>query len=90
MEYLIYIICVGTIGSIAAFLKSEKKGIKELFFRLVDGCFSAYITYEFAFYYTKSEHLSLALCGLGAFMGSGLFGDLKNIIFEKLKDKLKD
>lgn len=71
-ETIFYICLVGLAGSCVGFFKNQGSGLKSLFLRLVDGCFSAYVIYEITFYYLNSQRISLALCAVGAFMGSDI------------------
>jgi len=59
LHYLFYVLIIGCAGSITAFIKNGGGGIKILLKRTWDGCFSAYVVYEIAFF-----------CGVGAWMGS--------------------
>lgn len=70
MEFYYYLLVLGVIGSFVQFSKQETKGFKSFFVRLVDGCFSAFIVYEIAFYYLSNERISLAICGIGAWLGT--------------------
>ena len=79
MEYLFYVLAA---GSIAAWLRSPGGGVSEFLKRLYDGCFSAYIIYEIAFFCVKDMRLSIAICGVGAFRGSGIL-DLAISFFRK-------
>lgn len=95
MEYLAYVCAVGVAGSIVAWFrqpfateKSPAVALRSFFTRLCDGCFSAYVIYEIAFFCTKDMRLSLAICGIGAFKGSGVL-DIA-ISFFKEKFTLRD
>ena len=70
LHYLFYVLIIGCAGSITAFIKNGGGGIKILLKRTWDGCFSAYVVYEIAFFFAKDEHVSFAICGVGAWMGS--------------------
>ena len=72
MEYLLYVLAAGVAGSVTAFLKHGECGARNFVKRILDGCFSAYIVYEIAFFCAKDMRLSLAICGIGAFKGSGI------------------
>ncbi len=60
--------------------------------RVLDGCFSAYIVYEISFFFCKDMRLSLAICGIGAFKGSGILDLAVGFIRNKfdLDDRNKD
>ena len=89
MEYLAYVCAVGVAGSIVAWFrqpsateKSPAVALRSFFTRLCDGWFSAYIIYEIAFFYAKDMRLALAICGIGAFTGSGIL-DLAASFFKE-------
>ena len=92
MEYLLYILAAGVAGSVTAFLKHGECGARNFVKRILDGCFSAYIVYEIAFFCAKDMRLSLAICGIGAFKGSGILDLAVGFIRNKfdLDDRNKD
>lgn len=92
MEYLLYVLAAGVAGSVTAFLKHGECGARNFVKRILDGCFSAYIVYEIAFFCAKDMRLSLAICGIGAFKGSGILDLAVGFIRNKfdLDDRNKD
>ena len=92
MEYLLYVLAAGVAGSVTAFLKHGECGARNFVKRILDGCFSAYIVYEIAFFCAKDMRLSLAICGIGAFKGSGIMELAVGFIRNKfdLDDRNKD
>ena len=92
MEYLLYVLAAGVAGSVTAFLKHGECGARNFVKRILDGCFSAYIVYEIAFFCAKDMRLSLAICGIGAFKGSGILDLAVGFIRNKfdLDDRSKD
>lgn len=92
MEYLLYILAAGVAGSVTAFLKYGERGTGNFIKRVLDGCFSAYIVYEISFFFCKDMRLSLAICGIGAFKGSGILDLAVGFIRNKfdLDDRNKD
>ena len=92
MEYLLYVLAAGVAGSVTAFLKHGECGARNFVKRILDGCFSAYIVYEIAFFFAKDMRLSLAICGIGAFKGSGILDLAVGFIRNKfdLDDRNKD
>ena len=92
MEYLLYVLAAGVAGSVTAFLKHGECGASNFVKRILDGCFSAYIVYEIAFFCAKDMRLSLAICGIGAFKGSGILDLAVGFIRNKfdLDDRNKD
>ena len=92
MEYLLYVLAAGVAGSVTAFLKHGECGARNFVKRVLDGCFSAYIVYEIAFFCAKDMRLSLAICGIGAFKGSGILDLAVGFIRNKfdLDDRNKD
>lgn len=80
-------LAAGVAGSVTAFLKHGERGVENFIKRVLDGCFSAYVIYEIAFFCAKDMRLSLAICGIGAFKGSGIL-DLA-ISFAKNKFELR-
>ena len=83
INYIFYIFLTGIAGSSTAFLKSEKTGIKEFLKGAWDGCFSGFILYKLAFYFSKSEELSFVACGVGAWFGSEIFIFVRSLIANK-------
>ena len=92
MEYLLYVLAAGVAGSVTAFLKHGECGARNFVKRILEGCFSAYIVYEIAFFCAKDMRLSLAICGIGAFKGSGILDLAVGFIRNKfdLDDRNKD
>jgi hypothetical protein len=92
VEYLLYVLAAGVAGSVTAFLKHGECGARNFVKRILDGCFSAYIVYEIAFFCAKDMRLSLAICGIGAFKGSGILDLAVGFIRNKfdLDDRNKD
>ena len=62
LHYLFYVLIIGCAGSITAFIKNGGGGIKILLKRTWDGCFSAYVVYEIAFFFCQGR--TRELCDL--------------------------
>ncbi|AQW85548.1 hypothetical protein CPIN18021_0286 [Campylobacter pinnipediorum subsp. caledonicus] len=86
--YIIYILIVGIVGSFVSWSKAENHNLRNIFFRVIDGCFSAYVVYEIAYYFTTNEKLSLAICGVGAFSGSDMLVSLKEFALNFFQRKI--
>lgn len=81
MDLYYYLLVLGIIGGIVG-AREPKQSLKAFFIRLIDGCFSAFIAYEIAFYYLNNERISLAICGIGAWLG---MENIINFLRELLK-----
>lgn len=85
-NYLYNIFLVGIIGSYISYCGQDKKGFKTLINRLIEGIFCGFISYEIMFYNVNDSHLSLAICGFGAWAGTNIFNEIKEIFFKYKKD----
>jgi len=83
LHYLFYVLIIGAAGSITAFIKNGGVSLKELGKRTWDGCFSAYVVYEIAFFFSKDERVSFAICGIGAWMGSEVLIFVRDFVSNK-------
>lgn len=91
LHYLLYVLVIGCAGSITAFIKNGGGGgIRNLLKRTWDGCFSAYVVYEIAYFFAKDEHVSFAICGIGAWMGSEALIFVRDFVSNKAGNRRYD
>ncbi|PSM51360.1 hypothetical protein CBLAS_0925 [Campylobacter blaseri] len=87
LNYLFYVVVVGSIGSSVSFLKLPNKSFNGFLSRVLEGCFVAYIVYEISFFNFQNVRLSLSLCGFGAWLGSDGLIFVKEALVKFLNNK---
>lgn len=80
---------ISLVGGVISLYEKEKlkAGIRHLFFGLMASCFVGYIAYEISFYVFSSERLSIAICAMSAWSGTGLLISLRELLLEIIKRK---
>lgn len=97
-DKLIYywLCCVCFIAALTSTYEKQKldgfKGItrlKRLLSALSSSMLAGYVSFEFALYFIQNERLSVAIAGIGAYVGAEMLEKLQNLIFTYIERKSK-
>lgn len=90
-----WLVFVSFVASLIGMINKEKlkeyKSTKAKAGALVSGIATSmlvsYIVFEIAFYYLANERMSVALAGVGAWMGTDAFLTLQKVVFDYISRK---
>lgn len=89
--YYIWLSILSLIGGTLGYIKRKSEGFRWRAFLIgvVSSMFTAYIVYEIVFFAFESEKLSVALGGLGAWIGTDVLLKLESSLNELLNKNIK-
>lgn len=91
-----WLCCVCFIAALTSTYEKHKldglKGIsrlKRLLSALSSSMLAGYVSFEFALYFIQNERLSVAIAGIGAYIGTEMLEKLQSIVFNYIEKKGK-
>lgn len=90
--YYAWLFIVSLIGGVLSYIKRQSETFRWRAFFLGVACsmFTAYIVYESAFFFFSNEKFSVALGGLGAWIGTDLLLKLEDSIENFINQRIKN
>lgn len=90
--YYIWLSIISLIGGILGYIKRKNEDFRyrAFFLGVISSMFTAYVVYEIVFFIFASEKFSIALGGLGAWIGTDVLLKLESGFEDMLNKKIKD